>query len=225
MIKNFVFGGNYFACGEFVLYINHSGTYIEINSNVKIPFSSLRFFPFLRSASFRAASFLASAPHTEAASHPLVLFFASLAGPSVLLLPLGCAVGICGCFFPFQLSLSGLCFSAPPWVVLRFFLWFLGDSPLSSTAPAAFSRSPLGFGPSASPASSSTLRCLFLSLAFRFLLRALRLTLFFLFTCAVGWRCVRPLLLLWLMFGFRFPFGLSPFLLVASPLFPFGNLS
>ena len=23
--KNFVFGGNYFACGEFVLYINHSG--------------------------------------------------------------------------------------------------------------------------------------------------------------------------------------------------------
>ena len=27
--------------GEFVLYINHSGKYIEINFNVKIPFSSL----------------------------------------------------------------------------------------------------------------------------------------------------------------------------------------
>ena len=25
VIKNFVFGGNYFARGEFVLYINHSG--------------------------------------------------------------------------------------------------------------------------------------------------------------------------------------------------------
>ena len=39
MIKNFVFGGNYFARGEFVLYINHSGKYIEINFNMKIPFS------------------------------------------------------------------------------------------------------------------------------------------------------------------------------------------
>ena len=38
VIKNFVFGGNYFACGEFVLYINHSGKYIEINFNMKIPF-------------------------------------------------------------------------------------------------------------------------------------------------------------------------------------------
>ena len=38
MIKNFVFGGNYFACGEFVLYINHLGKYIEINFNMKIPF-------------------------------------------------------------------------------------------------------------------------------------------------------------------------------------------
>ena len=38
MIKNFVFGGNYFARGEFVLYINHSGKYIEINFNMKIPF-------------------------------------------------------------------------------------------------------------------------------------------------------------------------------------------
>ena len=27
VIKNFVFGGNYFARGEFVLYINHSGKY------------------------------------------------------------------------------------------------------------------------------------------------------------------------------------------------------
>ena len=26
--------------GEFVLYINHSGKYIEINFNMKIPFSS-----------------------------------------------------------------------------------------------------------------------------------------------------------------------------------------
>ena len=33
-----VFGGNYFARGEFVLYINHSGKYIEINFNMKIPF-------------------------------------------------------------------------------------------------------------------------------------------------------------------------------------------
>ena len=41
MIKNFVFGGNYFARGEFVLYINHSGKYIEINFNMKIPFSFL----------------------------------------------------------------------------------------------------------------------------------------------------------------------------------------
>ena len=38
MIKNFVFGGNYFVRGEFVLYINHSGKYIEINFNMKIPF-------------------------------------------------------------------------------------------------------------------------------------------------------------------------------------------
>ena len=38
MIKNFVFGGNYFTSGEFVLYINHSGKYIEINFNMKIPF-------------------------------------------------------------------------------------------------------------------------------------------------------------------------------------------
>ena len=38
VIKNFVFGGNYFTCGEFVLYINHSGNYIEINFNMKIPF-------------------------------------------------------------------------------------------------------------------------------------------------------------------------------------------
>ena len=30
--------GNYFARGEFVLYINHSGKYIEINFNMKIPF-------------------------------------------------------------------------------------------------------------------------------------------------------------------------------------------
>ena len=41
MIKNFVFGGNYFARGEFVLYINHSGKYIEINFNMKIPFSQI----------------------------------------------------------------------------------------------------------------------------------------------------------------------------------------
>ena len=34
-----VFGGNYFARGEFVLYINHSGKYIEINFNMKIPFT------------------------------------------------------------------------------------------------------------------------------------------------------------------------------------------
>ena len=40
VIKNFVFGGNYFARGEFVLYINHSGKYIEINFNMKIPFYS-----------------------------------------------------------------------------------------------------------------------------------------------------------------------------------------
>ena len=32
------FGGNYFARGEFVLYINHSGEYIEIDFNMKIPF-------------------------------------------------------------------------------------------------------------------------------------------------------------------------------------------
>ena len=43
MIKNFVFGGNYFARGEFVLYINHSGKYIEINFNMKIPFYSRLF--------------------------------------------------------------------------------------------------------------------------------------------------------------------------------------
>ena len=30
--------GNYFARGEFVLYINNSGKYIEINFNMKIPF-------------------------------------------------------------------------------------------------------------------------------------------------------------------------------------------
>ena len=41
MIKNFVFGGNYFARGEFVLYINHSGKHIEINSNIKIPFLTI----------------------------------------------------------------------------------------------------------------------------------------------------------------------------------------
>ena len=44
MIKNFVFGGNYFAHGEFVLYINHSGKYIEINFNMKIPFLKLLYF-------------------------------------------------------------------------------------------------------------------------------------------------------------------------------------
>ena len=38
VIKNFVFGGNYFAHGDFVLYINHSGKYIDINFNMKIPF-------------------------------------------------------------------------------------------------------------------------------------------------------------------------------------------
>ena len=38
MIKNFVFGGNYFARREFVLYINHSGKYIEISFSMKIPF-------------------------------------------------------------------------------------------------------------------------------------------------------------------------------------------
>ena len=31
-----VFGGNYFARGEFVLYINHSGKCVEINLNMKI---------------------------------------------------------------------------------------------------------------------------------------------------------------------------------------------
>ena len=36
--KSLFFGGNYFARGEIVLYINHSGKYIEINSNMKIPF-------------------------------------------------------------------------------------------------------------------------------------------------------------------------------------------
>ena len=40
VIKIFVFGGNYLVRGEFVLYINHSGKYIEINFNVKIPFLS-----------------------------------------------------------------------------------------------------------------------------------------------------------------------------------------
>ena len=39
VVKNFVFGGNYFVRGEFVLYINHSGKYIEINFNMKISFS------------------------------------------------------------------------------------------------------------------------------------------------------------------------------------------
>ena len=38
MIKNFVFGGNFFTRGEFVLYINHSGKDIEINFNMKIPY-------------------------------------------------------------------------------------------------------------------------------------------------------------------------------------------
>ena len=38
VIKNFVFGGNYFARGEFVLYINRSGKYVEINFN---PFASI----------------------------------------------------------------------------------------------------------------------------------------------------------------------------------------
>ena len=41
MIKIFVFGGNYLARGEFVLYINHSGKYIEINFNMKVPFICL----------------------------------------------------------------------------------------------------------------------------------------------------------------------------------------
>ena len=36
--KSLFFGGSYFARGEFVLYINHSGKYIEINFNMKIPF-------------------------------------------------------------------------------------------------------------------------------------------------------------------------------------------
>ena len=39
VIKIFIFGGNYFVGGELVLYINHSGKYIEINFNMKIPFS------------------------------------------------------------------------------------------------------------------------------------------------------------------------------------------
>ena len=152
-------------------------------------------------------------------------------------------MGVCGCFFPLRLSPSELRLSAHPWVVLRFFLWFLGDSPLSSTAPATVSRyppvrSPLGYSsrlwslviplwdvPLALSASSSALRCLYLSLAFHFLLQTLRLQLFFIFSCAVGWRCLQLLLLLWLMFGFRFPFGSSPFLLVASPLFPLRLLS
>ena len=38
VITNLDFGGNYFARGEFVLYINHSGKYIEISFNMKIPF-------------------------------------------------------------------------------------------------------------------------------------------------------------------------------------------
>ena len=38
VIKNLVLGGNYFARGDFVLYINHSGKYNEINFNMKIPF-------------------------------------------------------------------------------------------------------------------------------------------------------------------------------------------
>ena len=38
VIKTFVFGGNYFAHREFVLYINHLGKCIEINFNMKIPF-------------------------------------------------------------------------------------------------------------------------------------------------------------------------------------------
>ena len=49
MIKNFVFGGNYFARGEFVLYINHSGKYIEINFNMKIPFLCRSVFALLSS--------------------------------------------------------------------------------------------------------------------------------------------------------------------------------
>ena len=40
--KNFVFGGNYFARGEFVLYINHSGKSVEINFNMKIPYSKFK---------------------------------------------------------------------------------------------------------------------------------------------------------------------------------------
>ena len=45
VIKNFVFGGNYFARGEFVLYINHLGKYIEINFNMKIPFVPTEYLP------------------------------------------------------------------------------------------------------------------------------------------------------------------------------------
>ena len=46
MVSNqiFIFGDNYFARGELLLYINHSGKYIEINFNMKIPFM---FFLFL----------------------------------------------------------------------------------------------------------------------------------------------------------------------------------
>ena len=44
MIKNFLGGGNYFARGEFVLYINHSGKYIKINFNMKISFLSFYMF-------------------------------------------------------------------------------------------------------------------------------------------------------------------------------------
>ena len=47
MIKNFVFGGNYFARGEFVLYINHSGKYIKINFNMKIPYPCQNWYPYL----------------------------------------------------------------------------------------------------------------------------------------------------------------------------------
>ena len=46
VIKIFVFGGNYFARRELVLYINHSGKYIEINFNMKIPFPRFLLPPF-----------------------------------------------------------------------------------------------------------------------------------------------------------------------------------
>ena len=34
VIKNFVFGGNYLARGEFVLYIKNSGKYIEYENSI-----------------------------------------------------------------------------------------------------------------------------------------------------------------------------------------------